>query len=316
MVSLGHSRRIFFSLAAALWLASAPPVAAQQPKAADDDGIGNRVTQIEEQMVDLQVVIGTLQSLVAKGAAPDGQSTALVAAPGSGDLGARVQVMETQIQALSGQISELTRQLSALSTQLGGAPIQSPDGTTPDAAAPNRSGNLQLNPQVPSAATQFGTTRVQPVDPRAPAVSAPVQSERLAAAPPTQADSVRAKALYEDAYGHLLRRDYGAAESAFRRFLAAFPSDALSGNAQYWLGETYYVRGKYNEAAKAFLTGYKRFSKGNKAPDSLLKLGMALQQIGETDTACATFSELKTKFPKAPKHIKRRAASERKRAGC
>lgn len=317
MVSLGHSRRILFSLTAAFLIGLPLTAMAQQPKAADDGGVGDRVTQIEEQMVDLQVVIGTLQSLVAKGgAAPDGQSPALVAAPGSGDLGARVQVMETQIQALSGQISELTRQLSALSTQLGGAPIQSPDGTAPNAAAPDRSGNLQLNPQAPAAPTQFGTTQVQPVNPRASAVPAPVQSERLAAAPPSQADSVRAKALYEDAYGHLLRRDYGAAESAFQRFLSAFPSDSLSGNAQYWLGETYYVRGKYNEAAKAFLTGYKRFSKGNKAPDSLLKLGMALQQLGETDTACATFSELKSKFPKAPKHIRRRAASERKRAGC
>lgn len=303
----------FLGFAVLISLAQPHPVSAQQPGAAkQDSGVANRVTQIEEQMIDLQVVIGTLQSLVAKGtASPDGQAPALVGAPGSGDLGARVQVMETQIQALSGQISQLTSQLSAISAQLGVSPT-----TSPDQAVPGRAGNLQLDQQAPATPAPFGTVTLQQGAPQAPAVPAPVQSAPLAAAPPVQGDSVREKALYDDAYGHLLRRDYGAAESAFQRFLASFPSSNLSGNAQYWLGETYYVRGKYNEAAKAFLDGYKKFGSGNKAPDSLLKLGMALQQIGEKDTACATFSELKSKFPKAPKHIKRRAASERKRAGC
>lgn len=309
----GRFLALFLGFAALFALAAPHSVSAQQPgQAAQDGALGNRVTQIEEQMIDLQVVIGTLQSLVAKGpASPDGQSPALVGAPGSGDLGARVQVMETQIQALSGQISQLTSQLSAISAQLGVAPT-----TTPDQAVPGRSGNLQLDQQVPTNPAPFGTVTLQQGAPTTPAVPAPVQTAPLAAVPPVQGDSVREKALYDDAYGHLLRRDYGAAESAFQRFLASFPSSNLSGNAQYWLGETYYVRGKYNEAAKAFLDGYKKFGSGNKAPDSLLKLGMALQQLGEKDTACATFGELKSKFPKAPKHIKRRAASEQKRAGC
>ncbi len=303
-----HFLAFFLGFAMLALLAEPHPVSAQQPaKAQQDSRLVNRITQIEEQMIDLQVVIGTLQSVVAKGtASPDGQAPALVGAPGSGDLGARVQVMETQIQALSGQISQLTSQLSAISAQLGVAPTASPD----------QSGNLQLDQRAPTAPAPFGTVTLQQGSPQAPAVPAPVESAPLAAAPPVQGDSVREKALYDDAYGHLLRRDYGAAESAFQRFLASFPSSNLSGNAQYWLGETYYVRGKYNEAAKAFLDGYKKFGSGNKAPDSLLKLGMALQQLGEKDTACATFSELKSKFPKAPKHIKRRAASERKRAGC
>jgi tol-pal system protein YbgF len=247
----------------------------------------------------------------------------MVAAPGDEDLSARVQVIETQIQALTGQIEHLTRQLTAIGAKLGVDAAAPPAATPSDqtGARPQKSGDVRLDLERPGTGTPgFGTVTVREDAKTAPAVPAPVESKPLApAAAPAGGDrvaAIKAKALYEDAYGHLLRRDYAAAEVGFRNFLATYPSDALSGNAQYWLGETYYVRGKYSQAATAFLDGYKRYRTSDKAPDSLLKLGMALQQLGEKDAACATLGELKTKFPKAPSHIKKRAASERERAGC
>ena len=87
-------------------------------------------------------------------------------------------------------------------------------------------------------------------------------------------------------------------------------------NAQYWLGETYYVRGQYKNAADAFLKGYKKYKSGEKAPDTLLKLGMSLAELGQKDAACSTFNELKTKYPRAPEHIGEEAKAWRKKAGC
>jgi tol-pal system protein YbgF len=124
------------------------------------------------------------------------------------------------------------------------------------------------------------------------------------------------KQLYETAYGYLLQRDYGAAQAAFDDFLKKFPNDSLSGNAQYWLGETHFVRGQYKAAAESFLKGYQTYAQSAKAPDSLLKLAMSLDRLGQKDAACSSYAELASRFPNAPQSIKARAQSERQRVGC
>jgi len=113
-----------------------------------------------------------------------------------------------------------------------------------------------------------------------------------------------------------LRRDYLSAETAFRRLLEAYPNDKLAGDAQYWLGESYYVRGQYKNAADTFLKGYKSYGSNPKAPDSLLKLGMSLAALGQKEAACSSFAELGTKFPTAPSHVRDAANAERRKAGC
>ena len=89
-----------------------------------------------------------------------------------------------------------------------------------------------------------------------------------------------AQSLYEQGYGSMLQHDYGAAETAFRQLIASHPNDPLAGSAQYWIGESYYVRGQYKSAADAFLKGYKKYKASDKAPDTLLKLGMSLAELG------------------------------------
>jgi tol-pal system protein YbgF len=90
----------------------------------------------------------------------------------------------------------------------------------------------------------------------------------------------------------------------------------LAGDAQYWLGETYYMRGQYKNAADSFLKGYQNYKSGQKAPDTLLKLGMALAELGQKDAACSTFGELKAKYPAAPAHIADEAKAWRNKTGC
>ena len=114
----------------------------------------------------------------------------------------------------------------------------------------------------------------------------------------------------------MLQKDYASAEIAFSQLVDAYPNDPLASNAQYWLGESYYVRGQYKNAADAFLKGYKKYKSGDKAPDTLLKLGMSLAELGQKDAACSTFDELKTKYPRAPEHIGDEAKAWRKKAGC
>ena len=123
------------------------------------------------------------------------------------------------------------------------------------------------------------------------------------------------EALYERSNESLLRRQFGDAEAGFSSFVSKYPDHGLAGSAQYWLGETFYAQGDFRQAAKNFLNGYKGYPKSRRAPDSLLKLGISLNKLGQTQQACAAFGALGGEFPNAV-DAKKRAQAESKRAGC
>jgi tol-pal system protein YbgF len=314
--------------------AQAPPVATA-PKAAapprevpsaGDAALRQRIEQLEEQLVDMQVVVGTLESL-ARGATAPAPSTGRqtpgpAAAIGAADAG-RLDGIETQIRALAAQLEQVQEQVRALA--VGAGPL--PQAANEPGAAP-RPGRPQADPSSTQAErTGFGAVTVSPDAKKdeidrilsAPPASGAPPGPHVTAAPqpgmPAEPD-MSPKQLYETAYGYLLQRDYGAAESAFDEFLRRHPNDPLAGNAQYWLGESLYVRGQYRAAAGAFLKGYQTYNKSAKAPENLLKLAMSLQRLGQKDAACSSYSELATKFPSAPTHVKNTAQTERQRAGC
>jgi tol-pal system protein YbgF len=121
---------------------------------------------------------------------------------------------------------------------------------------------------------------------------------------------------YNTAFGLLKQADYPAAEEALKTFVAQHPKDALAGSAQYWLGETYYARGRYVEAASAFAEGYKNYPKGTKAADDLLKLGMSLARTNQKQNACVALAQLDHDFPSLGNSIKEHSVAEKKRLGC
>ena len=116
--------------------------------------------------------------------------------------------------------------------------------------------------------------------------------------------------------GLLRTQDLVRAEEAFKEFLVAHADDSLADNARYWLGESFYVRENYNQAAASFVEGYQASPTGAKAPDNLLKLGMSLSRLSRGDEACATFQELNEKFPAMEDRIKDRTQKEWQKAGC
>lgn len=121
---------------------------------------------------------------------------------------------------------------------------------------------------------------------------------------------------YEYATGLLQRGAYAEAEIALKSFVGQYPKDPLAGNAQYWLGETYYVRSDFKSASVAFAEGYQKYPKSTKAPDNLLKLGMSLGQTGRKKDACVAFAQLDKQFPDASQAIKDRAQRAKQRYEC
>jgi tol-pal system protein YbgF len=86
--------------------------------------------------------------------------------------------------------------------------------------------------------------------------------------------------------------------------------------ATYWLGESYLQRSRYREAAEQFLNLSAEHPNAPKAPDALLKLGMALNGLGARDRACAVFAELDRKYPQAPAPVRQGSEREQKRNKC
>lgn len=124
------------------------------------------------------------------------------------------------------------------------------------------------------------------------------------------------RAEYDQAYGLAVAGKYDAAAEAFRSFVALYPDHPLAGNAQFWLGESLLSQRNYRDAADAFLQAYTNYPQSDKRSDSLLKLGMSLNGLGEREAACATYSELLTKFPGAAPAVLQQAQDERRRAQC
>jgi tol-pal system protein YbgF len=315
---------------------------AQTAKPQGGDSVSARLGRLEEKVQSLQVMMGTLQSFSGNKAAASVSVEApqAVQPAGQNDLGPRLDALETQIAALTSHIEQIGRQMSALETKLSAlqavpaplAPQVLPPALRQGEAPAVPADTATASVEAPSDAEAGGPGKPRWYGPKpgSDEVAALLESDAASdLSPPGSAGADNAprnltaplpgadvQALYQRGYAALLQKDYGGAEVAFRQLVETYPSDQLAGDAQYWLGETYYMRGQYKNAADNFLKGYQKYKSGQKAPDTLLKLGMALAELGQKDAACSTFGELKTKYPAAPAHIADEAQAWLKKTGC
>ena len=121
---------------------------------------------------------------------------------------------------------------------------------------------------------------------------------------------------YEFATSFLRVGDYNTAERAFREFVITNPKHKLAGNAQYWYAETFRIRQLYTDAATAYLEGYQKYPKSEKAPINLLKLGVSMVQIGEKEQGCKMIEGVKKQYPKANQSVLQKAKYESKKFEC
>jgi len=128
--------------------------------------------------------------------------------------------------------------------------------------------------------------------------------------------NVDPKEQYNFATALLKQGDYTTAERALREFVVDNPEHNLAGNAQYWYAETFRIRQLYTDAASAYLEGYQKYPKNEKAAINLLKLGVSLVQIGEKDQGCLMIKGVKKEYPKAKQSVLQKAKYEEKKFDC
>ncbi|MFY9641260.1 MAG: tol-pal system protein YbgF [Rhodomicrobium sp.] len=310
------------SLVAALFslfmAAAFNPAAAQMPAPrAPGDG---RLERLEQQVAELQSVVAAVETL-AKNNAGGGTGYAAAASGGSSP---------EQVRQLSEQIADLTQRLERLEARMGeSAPMpQAPQQPRQDlgyGAAPASGfedkqqlpplGAPPVSPYAPRP-QQSATAMPPPASPRGYGYVPPASNPPPAPSGPAMASTGTPRALFDQGFAALNRREYSSAESYFQQFLEQYPADALAGSAQYWLGETAFVSGEYKTAADRFLKTFTNYATNEHAPEALLKLAISLRRLGNNTDACATFAELSQRYPRAPQSVLQRAESEKKRANC
>lgn len=125
-----------------------------------------------------------------------------------------------------------------------------------------------------------------------------------------------AKTLYNEAFASIKKQDYKTAEKQFEAFLELYPKNDLAGNAQYWLGESYFARGQFDKAAVAFAEGFQKYRDSQKAPDNLFKLGLTMARMNKKEEACIAFKNFSTEYPKVSESMKKRLQKEMNKLSC
>ena len=188
---------------------------------------------------------------------------------------------------------------------------------------PNESGPAGLDRNEPGAPLDLSSGRSRiggppPTTPTPPLASAGVPASGIATPGGTviAAAPNPAKEEFDIALGYFKQRAYENAEKGFAGFLEKNPKNKLASDAIYYLGESFYQRGRQPEAAEQYLKISTQYANSPRAPEALLRLGQSLNALGAKEQACATYGEIARKYPNAPATVKTGAEREAKRAQC
>ena len=176
----------------------------------------------------------------------------------------------------------------------------------PGSSEPQDLGSISYKDSTPSDTAQ----QTQSIDTTAAIVTETFQAEEKILPDETPDKQ------YKFATSFLKVGDYSTAERAFREFVNTNPEHNLAGNAQYWYAETFRIRQLYTDAASAYLEGYQKYPKGEKAPINLLKLGVSMVQIGEKDQGCKMINGVEKQYPNANQSVIQKAKYESQKFEC
>ena len=187
---------------------------------------------------------------------------------------------------------------------------------------PNESGPAALDRSEPGAPLDLSNGGSRIAGPPLTTPTPPIGATKAASGITTPGGTViatapnPAKEQFDIALGYFKQRAYENAEKGFAGFLEKNPNSKMASDAIYYLGESFYQRGRQPEAAEQYLKISTYYANSPRAPEALLRLGQSLNALGAKEQACATYGEIARKYPNAPATVKTAAEREAKRAQC
>ena len=202
-----------------------------------------------------------------------------------------------RVDAIEAELQRLTRATEALQNRVAQVVA---DGT-------NRVGDLEFRICELEPGCEIGEIgETLPLGGEAVAAPAPVaptppQTGGVELAVGEQADFDRAREAFEAG-------DYPTAAERFATFAATYTGGPLTGEAHFLRGEALSQMGQQAEAARAYLASFSGSPTGARAPQALLRLGLALNGLGQQQEACVTLSEVTARYPESPSSIEAQTA--------
>lgn len=228
-----------------------------------------------ERLETLETRLMALERRATSGTTADG--TTMMA-----DHEARLQALENETSRVYGKAEEVGNAIEVLAKKVEMIArdlelrLQDIEKAVSEGAAAKPAAPAKADPKKRSEAPAAGATKT---------ASTPIPAE------------ISADDMYQKSYDLMKAGSYADSEAWFKEFIARNPEHARTENAYYWLGEVYLVQNRPEEALVAFRDGIRAFPSGNKTADSLLKMGVAFQQIGKADLAKTTWEKLVREFP-------------------
>jgi tol-pal system protein YbgF len=220
------------------------------------------------------------------------------------DLVIQVQQLQDEIRMLRGMLEEQSMELENLGNRQRDQYLDLDQRITElrsAGPAPRVSTGAATPPGSYTAASQTQPVVREDVPEVRPALDTPSTVTGIAT-PATQArqmaDSPEAeKAMYDQAFQSLKDMKYADAAQQFQAFLDQYPTSEYSDNAQYWLGESYYVTRNYEIALESFQILLSRYPDSPKAGDCLLKIGYTHYELKQWDQARAALIQVQEQYP-------------------
>lgn len=236
---------------------------------APDDPVYQRIGELQQQVNHLQK---------------------LVRGQGLMDVASSQQQMEQELATLQGQIQDLQHQY-----QQSVARQQSVDQDFDRRLAALEQGASSLGIQV--GGNNNGASPGSPAAAGSTGGAMPVVSGAAGTQAGGQGVSQADSAAYQAAFDKLKAGDNAAAIKAFTAFIKKYPNSRFVPNAWYWMAESHYVNGEYQDAISEFQKVLDKYPNSSKAPDSYLKIGFAQYALKDYKSATATFKAVISKYP-------------------
>ncbi|GAB4536542.1 MAG: tol-pal system protein YbgF [Thermodesulfovibrionia bacterium] len=113
----------------------------------------------------------------------------------------------------------------------------------------------------------------------------------------TKIEKPDAREAYMKAYERFKAGDNKGAREMFNSFLRDYPENEYSDNARFWIGESYYKDGNYEDAILAYEELLKKNPDSDKVAEAMLKQAMAFYELKDKKTARLILEKLIEKFP-------------------
>ncbi|MBF0369186.1 MAG: tol-pal system protein YbgF [Magnetococcales bacterium] len=217
------------------------------------------------------------------------------------NLGKEVDQLRGSLEVVQHDNKRLTENLADLEEERSSSPPPSTRYSEPtqpviigDTTQPTQS--VMVTTPIPAQQNTRTTTPVQSKQPAKTVQKAPA----LPPIPDTPPATTTPREVYDQAFSRIKSLQYDQALVEFNSFLKWYPDDPLTDNAQYWVGEIYYVQGHFQDALKAFGEVLTRWPASDKVPGSLLKIGFSFYELNDVANSRATLDLLVKDYPSSP----------------